>query len=208
MKVSQALLGLALVAALVSVGASHAASTAPMPRVDQFRVKTWRGSGYQELKIRFGGDLRSCDVVPRPARIKIVFKGSGVTWKATNTWCLSEENVLGEGIWVPTGTDYGLLFDNGNNLLAARTLLLAPTDAFGGVRYHKTLNLGYWITADGKLLRKGLLRLRIDKEPRAIPEGTDDFINICINETKRIYSNGGRLYCTVFDIDHSMKVIR
>jgi hypothetical protein len=69
---------------------------------------------------------------------------------------------LGEGIWVGSGTDIGGLFENGNDALSARTLLLAVPESFGGVKYHKTLNLGYWVSVNSRLLRSGRLRVKID----------------------------------------------
>lgn len=194
--------------AVLATASAEPSTTSPVPRLAEFRVKNY-GSGYQELLIKFAGDLRSCDVVTRPARIKIVFKGKGANWRATNTWCMDGCGcALGEGIWVPNGTDFGGLFENTNDALAARTLALSVSDAFGGVSYHKTLNLGYWVSANGKLLRSGRLQVRIDASYRTIWEGTDDFINICINDTEKLYSSGGRLYCLSRVFDSSMKLLR
>jgi hypothetical protein len=44
---------------------------------------------------------------------------------------------------------------------------------------------------------------------RTIWEDEDDFINICINDTKRLWSSGGRLYCNDFgDYDYSLKLLK
>ena len=52
-------------------------------------------------------------------------------------------------------------------------------------------DFGYWVTINGKLARKGRLRVSLDNRSRIIRQGEDDFINICINDLKKLYSSGG-----------------
>jgi hypothetical protein len=194
--------------ALVVLGTARAAETqtsGPVPRLAEFRVKSYR-SGYQELIIRFAGQLRGCEFVNRPAKIKLVFKGNGASWRSSNTWCMDPcDCALGQGTW---GAGAGFLFENMDDALAARRLTLVPTEAFGGVSVHRTFNLGYWVSVNGSLLRFGRLQVRIDKDYRTIWQGTDDFINVCINDLEKLYSSGGRLYCLSLEFDYSMKLVR
>jgi hypothetical protein len=54
----------------------------------------------------------------------------------------------------------------------------------------------YRITALGRTMKTGRFRV-ITRYRRAyrIWEGTDAFVNVCINDLRRIWSSGGRLYC-------------
>jgi hypothetical protein len=191
-------------ALLSTASAAPSAAPGPIPRLAEFRIKT-HGSGYEELIIRFAGQLPSCDVVQRPARIKLIFKGNGVGWRATNTWCMDGCNcALGEGIWV--GSSF--LFENMNDAVEAKRLALTLSDAFGGVEMHKTFGLGYWVTINGRLARSGRMQVRIDKHYRTIWYDEDDFVNTCINDGKKLYSSGGRLYCLSSEFNSSMKLLR
>jgi len=69
--------------------------------------------------------------------------------------------------------------------------------------YHR---LRYSFSVGGRPIRSGTLAIRIgqDNRPITIYQGTDDFVNYCINGGKRITSRNGRLSCTrIFDDDIS-----
>jgi len=48
----------------------------------------------------------------------------------------------------------------------------------------------------------------VDNTWRTIWENEDDFVNICIDKTKTIYSSGGQLHCLDHELHTSMKLIR
>jgi hypothetical protein len=60
-------------------------------------------------------------------------------------------------------------------------------------------SLRYTVSFRGKTLRKGSFKSRTEfdrgKKAYRIYEGSDAFVNYCINKFKTIKSSGGRLYC-------------
>jgi hypothetical protein len=54
----------------------------------------------------------------------------------------------------------------------------------------------YRVSFRGRTIRAGRFRVKVRYTPGyRIWEGTDAFVNVCINDLRRIWSSGGRLYC-------------
>lgn len=65
---------------------------------------------------------------------------------------------------------------------------------------NQTGELAIKVTSGGRLLGQARYQYRIrNTQGRTIWQGTDDFVNICINRTLTVLSQGGRLYCMMND---------
>lgn len=54
----------------------------------------------------------------------------------------------------------------------------------------------YRVAVAGALIETGVLSTRVHWYPgHDVYEGTDEFVNYCIDESRTVYSRGGRLYC-------------
>lgn len=66
----------------------------------------------------------------------------------------------------------------------------------GTAKFPRTRDFGYWVVIDGKFARNGRVRVAVNnKGQRRIWQEEDDFVNVCINESKRLWKIGGRLDC-------------
>jgi len=186
-------------------GAAKASS--PRPHVEGLYIKTHRPNGFKSLVVKFAGKLASCSNA-RPAKIKVTLKAKGIRYSMRNTWCKGELGVL--NLWNQSGD----FFTNLNDVVDDTTLMLEPnpsglvfaTHIVQGFR--RTVGFGYWVVIDGKLARSGRLEVRVDSYLRTIRDSEDDFVNVCINESERLYSSGGRLFCSHEEFSYSMKLVR
>ena len=178
-----------------------ASPPSPRPRLAGLYVQTYHPNGIQALIVKFKGKLAPCSYA-HPAKIKFILNSRSIRYSLGNTWCTEQEG------W----NEGGDFFWNPNEALSESTLALEPNPGsfFFAThpQYRRTIDFGYWAIIDGKLARKGRLRLDISNSYRTIWEDEDDFINYCIDHSERLYSSGGRLYCLRREMHWSMKVLR
>lgn len=171
----------ALVAALALSSVAVAADTASQPTT---------------VKVRVSGRALVFSITPRgpecesgsAVTLEMRFRGRAVT-RARALWC-----------WFPglgsVGTPEWEQLDGGGPFIVLGDG--TSVDVVSDYERRARRVYEYRVSVDGNALRRG--RVRVVTTPRKatrIWQGTDAFINTCINDGYRIRSLDGRLYCDV-----------
>ena len=145
------------------------------------RVRTGRRFGRAELWLTGPGG--SCNQV-RPGAVRVTVRGAGRTRLTATDACGRWRQRSGHRPGLRVGGTHGALDDGAR-------LRFAPTSG-------RTSTRRYAVTVQwrGRTLARRTVVARVFHQPdRRVWQGTDAFVNYCINRLKRTWSRGGRLFC-------------
>lgn len=172
---------LTLLALSTAAGVSRGSQDMTRTQVKRYDAGTAVG-----VKVSIPEPRSACRKAHSPATL--VLRGGGDVLRAhTSTLCA-------DGYWVRRGRAPGIQFLYRSNFWRSNgrigsTFLLAPSFGTAKRQYRFTLR-----TRDRAV--KGRLYVHhVAADEEQIFEGTDAFVNYCINQGKEIRSENGRLYC-------------